>query len=184
MNSTRKDERTDFIKRKYVDLEFVNEENVKNLDKAIKDGNVLEVYHSICVAKKHGTICENNPLHIATAYGNPIICLLVALNVPNVDTLDKGGWSALSYATYYENEDVINVLMSVGCDPNCSTNGHPYKIAESQNNNKLKTLFLPYWKGNQNEEANSLTPPINYNPPNHNICIRKCTSINLFEAFS
>lgn len=184
-NITMKNERIDFIKKKYVDLEFVDEEGANDLEQAIKDGNLMEVYHSICVVKKHNESFDKNILHLAASYGDPIICLLVALNISDVNALDEGSWSALSYATYYGNDECINVLLSVGCDPSHSTKGHPYKIAKEQYNETLTAMFLPYWNEDQNEEETEcFTPPVNYDPPKcFNVQIRKCSSVNLFETF-
>ncbi|KAH0785964.1 ARF GAP-like zinc finger-containing protein [Histomonas meleagridis] len=159
-NST-KEEREAFITKKYQDFDFVAL-NAPPLDAAIKSGNVQDVLHAICISKKNKTFDTGgySPLHEAASNGNPLICMIIGLNMHDVNVLDHGGWSALSYAAYYGNAEAAEVLLSIGVNPESSVEAHPYHVARSSQNKGLATLFLPYWKGDPNVPEKTFVPPV------------------------
>lgn len=154
-------ERTEFLKRKYIDCEFVDVTELVDTRKAIEDGNIMKVFKGLCQMKKTKTK-DNDLLKFAAACGDPVMCFLVGLNIQSVNALDSGGWSALSYAAYYGNTSAAEALISLGCDPCCSETGHPYAIAYAGLNQGLATLFLPYWHGPERPNGD-FTPPIRIN---------------------
>lgn len=102
-------------------------------------------------------------LHLAASVGNPLVTLLIAYNIDNVNILDDGGWSPLSYASFYGNADVVEALLGSGSDPNLSKVAHPFFVAKSLQNQSLAAIFSPYWNGSMNIEPKRLKPPVEIN---------------------
>ena len=154
-------QREKFIKDKYTSLQFISKdiETIDHLE-AIKQNNLLDVYKAICYGQ---LLRENNgygSIHVAGSCADATMTALIALNVPNLNSLDDHGWSGLSYAAYYGNSSAAEVLLSTGCDPNISLEFHPYKISYSMGHTTLAQLFLPYWKNDPNTSKIEFNPPI------------------------
>ena len=126
--------------------EFVDTSQMVDIHKAIREKDILAVFKGICQMRKL-SIKNQNLLMEAAAFGNGSICLLVGLNTDDINALDDGGWSALSYAAYYGRKEAAQALLLLGCNPKASTQGHPYVIANSTGNETLATLFVAYWTG-------------------------------------
>lgn len=99
-------------------------------------------------------------LHLAASVGNPLITLLIAYNIDNVNVLDEGGWSPLSYASFYGNSEVAEALLGNGSDPNLSKVAHPYFVAKSLQNQSLAAIFSPFWHGSMDIQPKKLKPPV------------------------
>ena len=94
-----------------------------------------------------------------------LILHLICLNTTKIDVLDNSGWSALSYATYYEQLLMIDILLSYGADPNSSTAAHPYCIAKYLENDELIQIFKKYEsKANYHEGMSFSSPHLNITP--------------------
>jgi hypothetical protein len=153
-------DRDSFIRRKYENCEFVDVTQIVDVESAIKQGDVRAVYVGLCQMKK---LKQANAsfLKLATAYGNVQVALLIALNDGNPDSLDEGGWSALSYAAYFGQLPIAQALLSIGCNPNASPTAHPFEVATSQGNPNLSSLFLPYWTTGE-VERKTFVPPLRF----------------------
>ena len=152
-----KEARESYIRKKYAELEFVDfSDGIPDIHKGIKSGDIIETYKAICYLRKNNVPVADGQgytiLHEAASYGNPLICLLIALNTESLNALDNNGWSALSYAAYYGNNEATEVLLSVGCLPEASTAGHPYEIARFMKNQQLATMLSPYFKGTEDPQ--------------------------------
>lgn len=99
-------------------------------------------------------------LHLAASVGDPLVTLLIAYNIDDVNVLDEGGWSPLSYASFYGNAEVVEALLGSGSNPNLSKVAHPYFVAKSLQNQSLAAVFSPYWTGSMNIEPMKLKPPV------------------------
>lgn len=87
-------------------------------------------------------------VHTATVVGNPLILSIILLNMDrkNIDPLDEGGWSPLSYAVYFSNDTIIDLLLSFGANPEVSSigKGNVYDIARINSNKHLMAKFEDY----------------------------------------
>lgn len=101
-------------------------------------------------------------LHFAASAGDPLITLLIAYNIDKVNILDEGGWSPLSYASFYGNAEAVEALLGSGSDPNLSKVAHPFFVAKSLQNQSLAAVFSPYWSGSMNIDPMKLTPPVDF----------------------
>lgn len=158
-----KEVRENFIRKKYAELEYLDIGSERpDIHNAIQKGNIIETYKALFYLRKNNYPISNSNgytiLHEAASYGNPLICLLIALNIESLDALDHSGWTALSYAAYYGNAEATEVLLSVGCLPEASTTAHPFEIAKFRNNQQLATLLSPYFKGNENSQKEFTVP--------------------------
>jgi Arf-GAP/coiled-coil/ANK repeat/PH domain-containing protein len=130
--STR-EERSAFINKKYIEKEFISTEPV-DLVKALKERNLKNILHCIL----DGTITQKLPddltaLHAAAIIGDPLPVALIALNNPSMlNALDKGGWTPLNYATYFNHYFCVDVLLLGGADPVAEASVKPYAIAASK----------------------------------------------------
>ena len=158
-----KEERREFLARKYQQCEFVNAETLVDMRSAIEHGDVMEVFKGICQLKK---LVRNDAdlLKQAAAFGRTEICLLLGLNTERLNDLDSGGWSALSYAAYYGQREAAQALLSLGCDPNASKDAHPYAIATAMGHQDISTMFIPYWSGGD-KPPTQFTPPLHFHVP-------------------
>jgi hypothetical protein len=131
----------DFINRKYIAREFVAE-TTDSILPAIKAQSLPDVYRILKGSRgdlfPKGTF---GPLHAAAIVGNPDIFTLICLNSPSIDALDDAGWSPLSYATAFENAEVIRILLEFDADPKASPSAHPYMIARALRNPALEQKF-------------------------------------------
>ncbi|OHT05524.1 ARF GAP-like zinc finger-containing protein [Tritrichomonas foetus] len=146
-----KEEREEFIRRKYIKCKFVDDSKEVDILEAIRSKNAPAVLHALCLHRKQGKPMQTSgytPLHLAASLGDPIICHIIATNMKTPDILDDAGWSPLSYATYYGHAEACECLIQNNCDPRLSKAAHPYQIAMSQNKTNLVAMFLPYWDGN------------------------------------
>jgi len=164
--SASKEAREKFIKDKYTSSAFIkpNPERVDHLE-AIKQGNLTDVYKAICYGQMLRETKGYGSIHVAGSCASTTIAQLVALNVPNINALDDGGWSGLSYAAYYDNTAAAEVFLAAGCDPNINPETHPYKIALQAGNKTISAMFFPYWKGGDVPQVSEgdLKPPIEIN---------------------
>ena len=152
--------RHEFLTRKYQRCEFVDTSNKVDIRAAIKNVDILQVFKGICQMKKLGQT-DNDLLKEAAAFGNEQIVLIIGLNTDNINALDTGGWSALSYAAYYGRMEAAHALLTMGCDPNISAAAHPYAISTAAGNHSLASLFIPYWSGPE-KVTGSFTPPLSF----------------------
>jgi hypothetical protein len=141
--NSERSERTDFIRRKYDDCEFVNVDEVEDIERAIESSDIKRVFKGLCQMRKKKET-RAGLVRLAAAQGDPPTCLIVGLNSKNMDELDDAGWSPLMLAAYRGQVDVANALILAGCDPNAPQAGHPYFVAFSRSDAELTTLFLPY----------------------------------------
>ena len=138
---TEREERRQFIADKYKDRKYiVVHDGEPSIRDAIKSNDHLKVYEAIC----HNRV-DIETLHYAACVGDALTCLMVALNVQNVDQLDSNGWSALSYAGYYGNFEGAKGLLAAGCSPNAAPEAHPYETAEAKQNERCMVLFSSSW---------------------------------------
>ncbi|OHS98357.1 ARF GAP-like zinc finger-containing protein [Tritrichomonas foetus] len=138
--------RRNFIINKYQQKLYIDSAGASqiNIEEAIKSQNLMDVYHYL-ICGGSMDIHENGftLAHMAACIGNPLILTLILLNDHSLmDKLDDGGWSPLSYATYYNQTLIINVLLGFGANPNKSVNGNLFLIAKHQQNLNLMNRFL------------------------------------------
>ena len=161
-NSSR-EEREKFIKLKYQECAFVDDFQTVDIAQAIKSQDIMDVFTALCIKKKLNQPFQESgysPLHLAASLGDPLICHIIASNIPNPSVLDDAGWSPLSYAAYYGNYEVCHILLQDGCDPKASKKAHPYVVAKSINKPNLVAMFLPYWTDEGNTPKTKFKPPI------------------------
>lgn len=158
-----KEERERFIKDKYVQKAFLNP-TAPAIDykEAVRTNDIQQVFAAICYGMLSQDRSGFGAMHIAGACGSPEVSQIVALNSPNIDVLDQGGWSGLSYAAYYDNIDAAEVFLQAGCNPNVNEDSHPYKIAVLAGNRTIAALFLPYWNHGEIDDSK----PSTVKPPN------------------
>ena len=159
-----KETREAYIRDKYVKCAFVDDDNSEiDMETAIYNNDLMGVYKNLCLARKRGITPKNGTytwLHLAASVGHPIITLLIAYNTNPINVLDKGGWSPLSYAAFYGNDEAAEALLNVGADPCASKDAHPYYVARAGQNHSLAAMFLPYWSGSSSIQPEQLTPPV------------------------
>lgn len=99
-------------------------------------------------------------VHMAAVTGNPLILSLILLNSNNVDPLDEGGWTPLSYAVYNSLDVIVDILLSFGANPLSSvgSQGNVFNIAKYKQNRLLMVKLDEY-------RPKDLTPTSSYNPP-------------------
>lgn len=158
-----KEQRREFLSRKYEHCEFVDATNLIDMRMAIEEGDLMSVFKGICQMKKLARN-DSDLLKQAAAFGRTEICLLLGLNTERLNDLDCGGWSALSYAAYYGQRETAQALLSLGCDPNASKDGHPYAIATVMGHQDVATMFIPYWSASE-RPAGEFTPPLHFHVP-------------------
>ena len=153
-----KPEREAFIKAKYVSRAFVERSGpTVSIKQAILNKDYAGIYTAICqgVLLKE---CSYSPLHYAASLGDPLSCVMIALNMPKTDVLDHG-WSALSYAAFYGNSAAVKALLTAGCSATVSTEAHPYAIAKARKYEELGVLLLPFWENEQPSPDAQFVPP-------------------------
>jgi len=155
--SATKEEREAFIIKKYKNKEFVVK-NTINVKSAIRQRKIMDVFTGIATGQIRS---EQKLLHEAAVVGDPLITLLIALNTSQLNEL-MDGWSPLSLAAYYGNQEACEALLIAGVDPNCSSpETHPYLMAKLHRYTNIETLFLSYWKGDKSiNPGSSPKPPI------------------------
>jgi hypothetical protein len=145
--TAKREERDDFIRRKYDKLEFVVPREI-DLDGGIAEEIWLTIYRGVCQLRKAGDLkAAGHALRLAACHGNPSVVAIFALNFPVINSLDESGWSALSYAAYYGKITCAEILLLLGGDPNASPKAHPYAIAKTRNRPDLAGLFASKWAG-------------------------------------
>lgn len=152
-----------FIKQKYVSKYYISQEKKEKIKpndiiKAIREGDITTVYKAVC----YGLLTEEH-LILASCVDkteNSTITALIALNLPKINFLDKGGWSPLSYTAYFGNMKTAKVLLAIGANAYLSHTAHPYSVAKSRGFEELAIIFLPYWKGlTSNQQWKTYHPP-------------------------
>jgi hypothetical protein len=158
-----KQEREDYIRKKYSGEFFSPEREEIDLFESIKKGDIMEVFTGIAYGLiKAESQDQYGSIHVAGSAADSHVAQLIALNTSNINRLDKGGWSGLSYAAFYDNVSAAQVLLAAGCNPNENEESHPYKIAVSAGNTEIAAMFLPYWN-HEPLEASQVTriqPPV------------------------
>ena len=160
-----KDLRECYIKQKYVSKHYISQEKKQQISEddiiqAIRNSNIQTVYKAICYGLIH-----IDHLYLAACVDkspNSVITCLIALNLPKIDILDKGGWSALSYAAYFGNMGSAKILLTIGAKVNSSHSAPPYAVAKSRGNDEIAILFLPYWNGASPKQWKTYSPPISF----------------------
>lgn len=156
-----REDRDHFIFSKYRDKSFLPSGSLSiSAEEAIISSNIVAVQESILrkgILLRQGTF---TPLHLAAAFGNRAIFGLITLNCRDLDILDSGGWSPLCYATFFGNSQVVEILLSLGADPNASEPYHPYAIAVGQSLASVSTILYPYWKKKTDPPDDEFVPPI------------------------
>ena len=146
--SSKKEERDAFIHKKYSGAFFGHEKDYSiDYMASIQANDLMSVYRAICYGQMEAEEADKKygAIHLAACVGSRAMCQLIALNSKDLNKLDDGGWSCLSYAAYYSNFHAAEIFLAAGCDPNINPETHPYKIAMQMENNEIATLFLPYW---------------------------------------
>lgn len=162
--------REQLIKMKYTELAYAKECH-DDIFEAIESGNFDKVLNCVLSGQlrspgkriRYSQHLKNkgitstqsvealdsiSPLHVAAAFGDVSILLLVALNYIDLNEQDQKEWGALCYATYYRKTEVARALIKVGIDPlKCSHKSSPYHIAVLNGDRELGAIFLPYWNG-------------------------------------
>lgn len=149
---------------KYINLKYTQKlREGENIFDYIKAGNFDGVLRCVFAGVLRDVQPNTfSPLHLAAAYGDQNITLLIAYNSKDMDALDEGGWSPMSYAAYYNRSDVCSMLMKIGSNPLSSTKGFPYHIAVQNGKLDIAALYLPYWKGDATVPGYS--PPVKVFP--------------------
>jgi hypothetical protein len=154
-----REEREAFIKRKYVQREFVEPTPIDALQ-AVRQGDYLSIFKAVC----SGNIADDRngytALHCAASKGDAVMALLVALNLPVTDVLNEG-WSPLTYAAFYDHKTVASALIEAGCVSTAQGQVHPYEVALSKGYQEISLLFFPFWKG-EIVPGKQFTPPVPY----------------------
>jgi hypothetical protein len=155
------DARAAFIRQKYQCCAWVSDAPRVDLRTAVAGTDPVAVLTGICQARRAGH--DRSWLSAAAAFCDPAVCLLFGLNAADVNGLDSGGWSALSYAAFYGKLDAAEALMAIGANPRAAPDAHPYAIAMAGTDQNLIRLFLPYWDGSQ-PTGRTFVPPVSYGP--------------------
>ncbi|EAX96541.1 ARF GAP-like zinc finger-containing protein [Trichomonas vaginalis G3] len=183
-----KDERERFIKDKYVNKSFLAPPRKIDYKEAIRMNDINTVFEAICYGLLRNEKTGYGAMHIAGSCASAEVSQLVVLNTPNIDVLDQGGWSGLSYAAYYDNAEAAEVFLAAGCNPNVNEDTHPYKIAILSGKRTIAALFLPYWNHGEIEDngAHDIKPPVELNmsgvAKTHIKMPRRTTTISLLSA--
>jgi hypothetical protein len=154
-----KSEREAFIKRKYVQKEFTSREEIDIFD-AIQRTDYLAVFRAICYGRHTEERNGYTALHCAASSGDATMALLVAQNMPAIDTLNEG-WSPLTYAAFYGHRTVARALVDAGCVSTAPDQVHPYEVALAAQNEEMSLMFFPFWHG-QVQAGRVFEPPVPY----------------------
>lgn len=156
--SSSNEKREEYIRKKYVDLAFADDRPKDyNIFEAIEEGDLFKVFK--CVATgDHKTGGDYLPIHAAAIQGDALVLTLIAMNMNNLDEADNGGWTALIYAVYYDNEECVNCLIDLGSDPEKSS-VPLWKCAKAIKSQHMMTKFPPPSPELNNEENIEITPP-------------------------
>lgn len=140
-----KETRYFFITQKYKNLAFVKQVHV-DIETAIRNKDIISVFRSICTRQIHQFPFA---LHFAASFGDPLMCRLIALNVPDPN-ISNGGWTALSYAAFHGQIKAAQTLLISGCSPNAADpKANPYRIAMLKHDEEMAAVFFPYWDKSQ-----------------------------------
>jgi hypothetical protein len=148
-----------FIKRKYVQREFVSRAEV-DVFEAVRTGDYLAVFRAICFGIHTEDRSGYTALHCAASTNDATMALLVAQNMPSTDVLNDG-WSPLTYAAFYGNKSVARALIDAGCVPTAPDQVHPYEVSLAKQNEELSLMFFPFWHG-QVQPGKVFQPPVPY----------------------
>ena len=137
--------RESFIRKKYLDLAFCDRECERDIYQAIREHNLLELLIAIQQGKLESGL-ENTftPMHAAACIGDPYCLVIMAQNCDQINVLDEGGWSPLSYATYHQNIVACETLLDLGANVFASHEAHPYLIARQIGSNELMEKYQVY----------------------------------------
>ena len=153
-------ERNSFIVHKYVDKLYINPSYVlPDVFEVIKNQDLLELM-KIAFMDKLNVSLEGGfkPIHAAACIGNPVILVAIIRNSTQINDLDDNGWSAFSYAAYYNNPVIIDVLLDFKGNIFESVHAHPYIIAKELNNNDLLEKLDIFAVNYKKEQLPPLTP--------------------------
>jgi hypothetical protein len=135
-------ERQLFIERKYIQREFVDQSDAFSIFAAIKNADLMQVYHSFAVSPESAFQPDTfNALHAAAIVGDMTIVAFLILNAPNPDALDDRGWSPLSYGAAYQHADVVAVLLEFGANPNAAPRAHPLRLTQAVKNEAIAAML-------------------------------------------
>ena len=145
------EDRQSFIERKYIKAEFASQEFGENpANKAfdmIREQDA-ESLMKLCFLRpfEHQTFKRNfTPLHAASIVGNPLIAAIIVMNsIEMLNQVDDYGWVPLSYATFYNHKQVVEVLLSFHPDLNVTKDAHPCQISLSTGNEDILNVFNSY----------------------------------------
>lgn len=163
VNST-DEQRESFIRRKYLDLEFIDKEPI-DLRKALQSSDCVQILKAVMT----GQISEELPdglsaLQAASIVGSPPIVTMIAMNYPSMlNLVDGGGWTALDYATFYNHVYVVDALLSYGADADLDDAVKPYCIAASKRLDDIAFL-LSAARPESFEKKEYIPPSIAFSP--------------------
>ncbi|EAY02076.1 hypothetical protein TVAG_485110 [Trichomonas vaginalis G3] len=136
------EEREAFIKRKYVDLEFISKDPV-DLRSAIQNSVAPQILKAVLTGEINQDLPDGlTALQAASIVGSPPIVCLIAMNCPEmIDKMDRGMWTALDYATFYNHVYVVDALLTYGANPMVEEAVKPYVIAASKKLDDIAMLL-------------------------------------------
>ncbi|OHT01160.1 centaurin gamma [Tritrichomonas foetus] len=139
--------RQQFIERKYVKTEFADKKlPQKDIFTLIKDQDIENLMKFLFIQKLDKIRYPNNflPLHAAAIAGNPLVVAIILTNSEELNQVDDFGWTPISYATYYNNKQVVEVLLSFHANLNATKSAHPCQIALYSANEDMLDVFNQY----------------------------------------
>lgn len=140
------EDRLNYITRKYINLEFIDQDERVDIFDAIRTGTELDVYKAICHGALRNEIGLYRAIHAVASQSSPHKAEMVAWNSKDLSILDGRGMSALSYAALSREYEVCKVLISCGCrHVGTMLETNPYIIAKKMNNEDISLLFSSLW---------------------------------------
>ncbi|OHT06327.1 hypothetical protein TRFO_25592 [Tritrichomonas foetus] len=143
------EERQSFIRHKYIDKLYIDPNyEVPDVFVLIQNQDLLELMKVAFIGSLDAStnVLRGNfkPIHAAACVGNPLLIVAIAQNSQQIDDLDENGWSALSYATFYNNIKAVEALIAFGADIGASTEAHPYIVAHEKHHEEMIQKFKNY----------------------------------------
>lgn len=136
---------------------------------AIRQQDLLEIMKIAFVGGLQQSRSNFEPIHAAACIGNPVILTAIIENdLTSVDKLDDGNWSPLAYAAYYDNEKIVDALLSFKANvqlPNVDLAQHPYIIAKEMQHDNIAKKLQPFSTNIPNDALDG-TITFDISPPN------------------
>ena len=155
--------RSDFIHKKYVDLAFCDKDCEKDIYQAIQEHSLVDLLIAIQQGKLENGLQDTfTPMHAAACLGDPYLIVIMAQNSDQLNVLDEGGWSPLSYATYYQHFVACDTLLDLGANIFASRDAHPYLIARQLDSTQLIEKYQAFLQA----DMTGITDQPEFVPPN------------------